>query len=41
MSDSKEVERAYEAAQQKYARLGVDTDKAIEQLKRIAISIHC
>ena len=41
MSDLKDIQRAYEAAQQKYAQLGVDSDKAIERLEKIAISIHC
>ncbi len=41
MSDSKGIERAYESARQRYAELGVDTDKAIERLGKIAISLHC
>jgi L-rhamnose isomerase len=41
MSDSKSIEKAYKIAQQHYAELGVDTDKAIEKLNKIAISIHC
>jgi L-rhamnose isomerase len=41
MSDSKKIEKAYEAAGQRYAELGVDTEKAIEQLSSIAISLHC
>ena len=32
---------AYEIAKEKYAALGVDTEKAIEALKKISISIHC
>lgn len=32
---------AYEIAKEKYAALGVDTEKAMEALKKIAISIHC
>ena len=31
----------YEQAKEIYARVGVDTDKAIETLKNIPISIHC
>ena len=31
----------YEYAKERYAALGVDTDAAIEQLKSIAISLHC
>jgi L-rhamnose isomerase len=41
MSDSKKIEAAYEAAQQRYAELGVDTDKAIGRLSKTAISLHC
>ncbi|MHC4546407.1 MAG: L-rhamnose isomerase [Planctomycetota bacterium] len=41
MSDSKKIEAAYEAAQQRYAELGVDTEKAIERLSKTAISLHC
>jgi len=35
------VERAYELARQQYAELGVDTEKALEQLARIPVSLHC
>jgi len=31
----------YRLAQERYAELGVDTEKALQQLERIAISIHC
>jgi L-rhamnose isomerase len=41
MSDSKSIEKAYEIAQQRYAEVGVDTDKAIERLSKTAISLHC
>jgi len=41
MSDAKGIEKAYEAAQRRYAELGVDADHTIEQLSKIAISIHC
>ena len=41
MSDSRAVEQGYEAAQQRYAELGVDADKAMERLGRIAISLQC
>lgn len=34
-------ETVYEAAKQRYAQLGVDTDAAIEKLKKIPISLHC
>ena len=32
---------AYEIAKKYYADLGVDTDKAIEKLKDITVSVHC
>ena len=32
---------AYEIAKKYYADLGVDTDKAIEELKNITVSVHC
>ncbi len=35
------VKERYEAAKEIYAKVGVDTDKAIEQLKDVAISVHC
>jgi L-rhamnose isomerase len=41
MSNSKSIEKAYQTAQQRYAELGVDTDIAIEKLRKVAISIHC
>lgn len=31
----------YEAAKAQYAKIGVDTEKAIEQLAKVAISVHC
>ena len=31
----------YETAKQKYAQLNVDTEKAIETLKNISVSLHC
>lgn len=33
--------KSYEIAKERYARLGIDTDKAIEQLEQIPISLHC
>ena len=41
MSDLKTIEKAYEIAKQRYAEIGVDSDKAMEQRKKIAISLHC
>ena len=41
MSSLKKIEKAYEAARQRYAELGVDCDEAMDRLGKIAISLHC
>jgi L-rhamnose isomerase len=41
MSTSKQIEQAYRLAKERYAALGVDTDKALKQLAGIPVSIHC
>jgi L-rhamnose isomerase len=38
---SKKIGQSYQLAKERYAELGVDTDKALAQLARIPISIHC
>lgn len=35
------VKERYESAKEIYAAIGVDTDKAVETLENIAISMHC
>jgi L-rhamnose isomerase len=35
------LEKSYEIAKQRYAELGVDTEAAMERLRKIAVSIHC
>ena len=40
MSDLKTIEKSYELAKQRYADLGVDSDKAMDHLSKIAISLH-
>ena len=35
------IEKVYSIAKERYAQFGVDTTKALEQLARIPISIHC
>ena len=35
------VKERYEAAKESYKAIGVDTDKAVEALKAIPISMHC
>jgi L-rhamnose isomerase len=37
----KDILKAYEYARERYATLGVDTDKAIAELERQQISLHC
>ena len=39
--DAKRIEQAYELAQERYGELGVDTEKAMDRLRRVAISLHC
>lgn len=35
------ITKAYELAKELYASIGVDTDKAIERLEKIPVSMHC
>ena len=35
------LNQAYEIAKSRYAQLGVDAGKALEQLGRVGLSIHC
>ena len=35
------IEKAYEIAKERYAALGVDTDAAMDTLKKIQLSLHC
>ena len=36
-----QILQSYEMARERYAALGVDTDKAVEQLEKQQISLHC
>jgi L-rhamnose isomerase len=36
-----DVERAYQAAGERYAELGVDTETALERLRPVSLSVHC
>lgn len=38
---AKNIEQQYQYAKETYASIGVDTEKAIEALKKIKISLHC
>jgi L-rhamnose isomerase len=37
----RQIEAAYALARESYARLGVDTERALDTLARISISLHC
>ena len=41
MGNLKDIEKAYEAAKQRYTEQGVDSDRAMDSLSKIAISLHC
>jgi L-rhamnose isomerase len=41
MKTSKNIEQAYQLAKERYAQFGVNTEAALNALKRIPISIHC
>ena len=36
-----QILKAYEFAKERYAAIGVDTDKAVETLEKTPISLHC
>ena len=35
------IKEQYNNAKERYAELGIDTDKALERLKKISLSLHC
>lgn len=39
--NNEKINQAYEAAKEIYAQYGVDTEKVMEQMKHIPISVHC
>lgn len=41
MTKSETVEKAYQVAKERYAELGVDTDKVLKDLKKVKLSVHC
>jgi L-rhamnose isomerase len=41
MTTKETTQKAYELAKEQYASLGIDTDKVLELLDNIAISLHC
>lgn len=38
---TKQIQQNYETARERYAALGVDTDKALDILQHTPISLHC
>jgi L-rhamnose isomerase len=40
-AEDKHIEAAYALAKERYAGMGVDTDRAMETLSEVAISLHC
>ena len=38
---SEAIEKAYQLAKERYAEVGVDTEKAMEKLSKVSISLHC
>ena len=41
MKKEEMVQKAYDMAKERYLAVGVDTDKALDELQRLSISIHC
>ncbi len=41
MNQENAVRTAYEAARERYAAVGVDADKALRDMQRISLSLHC
>lgn len=41
MAKDREIEKAYTLARERYAAIGVDTEKALARLASISISLHC
>jgi L-rhamnose isomerase len=41
MAKEKLIQQAYQIAREQYARIGVDTERALRQLAKIPISLHC
>lgn len=41
MPQTSSVEKAYDLAREQYAKLGVNTDQALDALRRVPISLHC
>ena len=35
------IKKAYEIAQERYAEIGINTEKVLEQLQNFHLSMHC
>ena len=36
-----QIQKAYEAAKERYAEIGVNTDAVLEQIAKVSLSLHC
>src|SRR2546423_12010062 len=41
MNDGRVIEQSYKFARERYAQLGVETERALQSLQTISISLHC
>ena len=41
MMNTEKIEKSYRDAQQRYGQMGVDTDKALQTLGNVSLSLHC
>lgn len=41
MNKSQSIEKAYKIAAERYASYGIDTEKVIDRLSKVSISVHC
>jgi len=39
--NTENIKKAYEAAKESYAQLGINTDEVIDKLGQISLSLHC
>ncbi|MDR2937536.1 MAG: L-rhamnose isomerase [Prevotellaceae bacterium] len=39
--NEQKIQQAYEAAKERYAALGIDTEKALAALQKVSLSLHC
>src|SRR5262245_37310442 len=41
VNEAAAIEKGYAWARERYARRGVDTERALERLRRVPVSLHC